>query len=149
MDEPSRGIDVGAKVRRVPHNAPSRGAQGLGILFVTSDLEEVMALSDRIAVMSNGRLTALFDRADATEALDRGRFGGRAMRPATASPFFFQPRWQHDLRPKPLAAFAGGSSGGSVLLTVMKLRTFIALFAVLIVVHDPRARTSCRPPISF
>ena len=42
-------------------------AQGLGILFVTSDLDEVMALSDRIAVMSNGRLTALFDRAEATE----------------------------------------------------------------------------------
>ena len=67
MDEPSRGIDVGAKadvfltMRRL-------AAQGLGIVFVTSDLEEVMALSDRIAVMSNGRLTALMDRADATEA---------------------------------------------------------------------------------
>ena len=67
MDEPSRGIDVGAKadvfltMRRL-------AARGLGIIFVTSDLEEVMALSDRIAVMSNGRLTALFDRADATEA---------------------------------------------------------------------------------
>ena len=32
---------------------------GMGILFVTSDLEEVMALSDRILVMSNGRLTGL------------------------------------------------------------------------------------------
>ena len=67
MDEPSRGIDVGAKadvfltMRRL-------AAQGLGIVFVTSDLEEVMALSDRIAVMSNGRLTALMDRSDATEA---------------------------------------------------------------------------------
>ena len=37
-------------------------------MFVTSDLDEVMALSDRIAVMSKGRLTALFDRAEATEA---------------------------------------------------------------------------------
>ncbi|TJW26688.1 MAG: sugar ABC transporter ATP-binding protein, partial [Mesorhizobium sp.] len=41
---------------------------GLGILFATSDLDEVMALSDRIAVMSNGKLTGMFDRAEATEA---------------------------------------------------------------------------------
>ena len=67
MDEPSRGIDVGAKadvfltMRRL-------AAQGLGIVFVTSDLEEVMNLSDRVAVMSNGRLTALFGPGDATEA---------------------------------------------------------------------------------
>ncbi len=67
LDEPSRGIDVGAKaelfaiMRRL-------AAEGLAILFATSDLDEVMALSDRIAVMSAGRLTALFDRAEATEA---------------------------------------------------------------------------------
>ena len=67
MDEPSRGIDIGAKgdVFRIMR---SLAAQGIGILFVTSDLDEVLALSDRIAVMSQGRLTALFDRADATEA---------------------------------------------------------------------------------
>ena len=67
MDEPSRGIDIGAKgdVFRIMR---SLAAQGIGILFVTSDLDEVLALSDRIAVMSQGRLTALFDRAEATEA---------------------------------------------------------------------------------
>jgi erythritol transport system ATP-binding protein len=67
MDEPSRGIDIGAKgdVFRIMRRL---AAQGIGILFVTSDLEEVLALSDRVAVMSRGRLTALFDRADATEA---------------------------------------------------------------------------------
>ena len=66
MDEPSRGIDVGAKAEifRVMRDLAS---QGLGILFATSDLEEVMALSDRIAVMSNGRLIEIFDRATATE----------------------------------------------------------------------------------
>ena len=66
MDEPSRGIDVGAKAEifRVMRDL---AAQGLGILFATSDLEEVMALSDRIAVMSNGRLVEIFDRATATE----------------------------------------------------------------------------------
>ena len=67
MDEPSRGIDIGAKgdVFRIMR---SLAAQGIGIVFVTSDLDEVMALSDRIAVMSQGRLTALLDRAEATEA---------------------------------------------------------------------------------
>ena len=67
MDEPSRGIDVGAKadVFRTMRKLPR---EGLGILFATSDLDEVMALSDRIAVMSNGKLTGVFDRAEATEA---------------------------------------------------------------------------------
>jgi erythritol transport system ATP-binding protein len=68
MDEPSRGIDVGAKAD-VFRTMRKLAARGLGILFVTSDLEEVMSLSDRIAVMSNGRLTALYDRGEATEAL--------------------------------------------------------------------------------
>jgi erythritol transport system ATP-binding protein len=67
MDEPSRGIDVGAKadvfglMRRL-------AADGMAIVFATSDLEEVLALSDRVAVMAEGRLTALFDRADADGA---------------------------------------------------------------------------------
>lgn len=66
MDEPSRGIDIGAKaeVFRVMRKL---AADGLGIIFVTSDLEEVMSLSDRIIVMSNGRITGEFDRAIATE----------------------------------------------------------------------------------
>jgi len=42
-------------------------AVGLGTIFVTSDLDEVMAHSDRIAVMSNGRITALVDRREASE----------------------------------------------------------------------------------
>jgi erythritol transport system ATP-binding protein len=67
MDEPSRGIDVGAKAE-VFRTMRRLAAQGLGIVFVTSDLDEVMALSDRIAVMSNGRVTALVDRSEATEA---------------------------------------------------------------------------------
>jgi erythritol transport system ATP-binding protein len=67
MDEPTRGIDVGAKAE-VFRTMRRLAAQGLGIIFVTSDLDEVMALSDRIAVMSNGRVTALLDRATATGA---------------------------------------------------------------------------------
>lgn len=66
MDEPSRGIDIGAKaeVFRVMRELAT---EGLGIVFVTSDLEELMALSDRIVVMSNGRVTGRFARSEATE----------------------------------------------------------------------------------
>jgi erythritol transport system ATP-binding protein len=68
MDEPSRGIDVGAKAD-VFRTMRRLAGEGLAILFSTSDLEEVMALSDRIAVMSNGRLVTVIDRADATEEM--------------------------------------------------------------------------------
>ena len=74
MDEPSRGIDVGAKAD-VFRTMRKLSRDGLGILFATSDLDEVMALSDRIAVMSNGKLTGLFDRAEATRGRDRRRVG--------------------------------------------------------------------------
>ena len=67
MDEPSRGIDIGAKAD-VFRLMRKLAAEGLGIVFVTSDLDEALALSDRIAVMSQGKLTALFDRVEATEA---------------------------------------------------------------------------------
>lgn len=66
MDEPSRGIDIGAKAE-VFRTMRELAAKGLGILFVTSDLEEVMSLSDRIIVMSNGRITGEFGKTDATE----------------------------------------------------------------------------------
>lgn len=68
MDEPSRGIDVGAKAD-VFRTMRKLAGEGLAILFSTSDLDEVMALSDRIAVMSSGRLVCVMDRADATEEL--------------------------------------------------------------------------------
>jgi len=66
MDEPSRGIDVGAKAD-VFRTMRRLAGSGLAILFSTSDLEEVMALSDRIAVLSNGKLVAVFDRHGVTE----------------------------------------------------------------------------------
>jgi erythritol transport system ATP-binding protein len=66
MDEPSRGIDVGAKAD-VFRTMRRLASEGLAILFSTSDLEEVMALSDRIAVMSNGRMVTILDRDAATE----------------------------------------------------------------------------------
>lgn len=59
MDEPSRGIDIGAKAE-IFRTMRRLAGDGLGILFVTSDLDEVLALSDRILVMANGRLTGSF-----------------------------------------------------------------------------------------
>ncbi|MES2665697.1 MAG: sugar ABC transporter ATP-binding protein [Pseudomonadota bacterium] len=60
MDEPSRGIDIGAKAE-VFRTMRRLAADGLGIIFVTSDLDEVLALSDRILVMAQGRVTGVFD----------------------------------------------------------------------------------------
>jgi len=66
MDEPTRGIDVGAKgdVFVIMNKLASRG---LGIIFVTSELKEIMAVSDRIMVMSNGKITGEYRREEATE----------------------------------------------------------------------------------
>jgi erythritol transport system ATP-binding protein len=66
LDEPSRGIDIGAKAE-VFRTMRKLADDGLAVLFSTSDLMEVMAVPDRILVMSNGKLTGNFKRADATE----------------------------------------------------------------------------------
>ncbi len=65
MDEPTRGIDVGAKAEI--HALMGRLAQqGLAILMISSELPEVLGMSDRVLVMHGGRLVATIDRADAT-----------------------------------------------------------------------------------
>jgi erythritol transport system ATP-binding protein len=66
LDEPSRGIDIGAKAE-VFRTMRKLADDGLAVLFSTSDLMEVMAVPDRILVMSNGKLTGNFKRAEATE----------------------------------------------------------------------------------
>ena len=66
LDEPTRGIDIGAKVE-VHRIIGELAAAGLGIVLISSDLPEVLAMSDRILVLHEGRLTAEIARADATE----------------------------------------------------------------------------------
>ncbi|HEX2909228.1 MAG TPA: sugar ABC transporter ATP-binding protein [Chloroflexia bacterium] len=66
MDEPTRGIDVGAKAE-IFELMSNFAAQGLGVLFVSSDLMEVLAMGDRILVMSNGKITGEFKRGQASE----------------------------------------------------------------------------------
>ncbi len=67
MDEPTRGIDVNSKSEIfVIMNDLARG--GIGILFASSELKEITALSDRVLVMARGRLTGDFRRGAYTEA---------------------------------------------------------------------------------
>ncbi|GGF44912.1 sugar ABC transporter ATP-binding protein [Aliidongia dinghuensis] len=66
LDEPSRGIDVGARAE-VFRTVRRLARDGLGVVFATSDLKEVMAMADRILVMADGRVTGDFPRATVTE----------------------------------------------------------------------------------
>jgi rhamnose transport system ATP-binding protein len=66
LDEPTRGIDVGAKAE-VHHTINDLAAQGLGIILISSDMPEILAMSDRILVMREGRPMSIFDHAGATQ----------------------------------------------------------------------------------
>ncbi len=78
LDEPTRGIDVGAKAE-VHNIINTLAAQGLGILLISSDLPEVLAMSDRIVVMREGRQMATFSRAEATQENVIGAAMGQAV----------------------------------------------------------------------
>ncbi|MEU7736677.1 ATP-binding cassette domain-containing protein, partial [Streptomyces griseus] len=66
LDEPTRGVDIGAKAE-IYAQLTALADKGLAILCSSSDLPELLTLTDRIAVMSEGRLVAVVDSADATE----------------------------------------------------------------------------------
>jgi rhamnose transport system ATP-binding protein len=65
LDEPTRGIDVGAKAEIHRLMSELAGA-GVAILMISSELPEVLGMSDRVLVMREGRFVAEFDRAHAT-----------------------------------------------------------------------------------
>jgi rhamnose transport system ATP-binding protein len=66
LDEPTRGIDVGTKA--AVHALMSKlASEGLAILMISSELPEVLGMSDRILVMREGRMTAELTRAEATQ----------------------------------------------------------------------------------
>jgi ribose transport system ATP-binding protein len=66
LDEPTRGIDVGAKAE--VHALMSQLAQaGMGIIMISSELPEILAMSDRILVMHEGRVASILDRSEATQ----------------------------------------------------------------------------------
>jgi ABC-type sugar transport system ATPase subunit len=66
VDEPTRGIDVGAKAE-IFALIDQLAAEGLAVIMMTSEMPELLGLSDRIAVMAEGRLTAIMNRDDATQ----------------------------------------------------------------------------------
>jgi len=67
LDEPTRGIDVGTKAA-VHQLMSTLAAQGFAILMISSELPEILGMSDRIVVMREGRVTGHFTRAEANQA---------------------------------------------------------------------------------
>ena len=66
LDEPTRGIDIGTKAevhRIISHLA----AQGVAILMISSELPEILGMSDRVLVMHEGRISGEFDRSEADQ----------------------------------------------------------------------------------
>ncbi|HEU0040671.1 MAG TPA: sugar ABC transporter ATP-binding protein [Verrucomicrobiae bacterium] len=66
LDEPTRGIDVGAKAE-IYRIMRALAEQGAVILMISSDMEEVLHVSDRVAVMHEGEIAGVLERADCTE----------------------------------------------------------------------------------
>jgi ribose transport system ATP-binding protein len=66
LDEPTRGIDVGAKAE-IYRLMRTLAGQGTVILMISSDMEEILNVSDRIAVMHEGEITGVLERADCNE----------------------------------------------------------------------------------
>ena len=66
LDEPTKGIDVGAKSEIYAMICEAAG-QGIAVLLISSEMPEVIGLSDRIYVLKDGRITAELSRAQATE----------------------------------------------------------------------------------
>lgn len=66
LDEPTRGIDVGSK-SEIYQIMADLAAQGVGILMISSELPEVLGMSDRIMVMREGRIVKQLSRAEASE----------------------------------------------------------------------------------
>jgi rhamnose transport system ATP-binding protein len=66
LDEPTRGIDVGTKA--AVHALMSRlASEGMAILMISSELPEILGMSDRVIVMREGHMTGHFSRAEATQ----------------------------------------------------------------------------------
>lgn len=66
LDEPTHGIDIGSKAQ-VHQLVLTLAARGIAILLISSDLPEILRLSDRVLVVASGRVAATFDRLEMTE----------------------------------------------------------------------------------
>ena len=68
LDEPTKGIDVGAK-SEIYRMIQEIAAQGVAVIIVSSELPEVIGLSDRIYIMRNGKIAGEVGRKEAEEEL--------------------------------------------------------------------------------
>ena len=66
MDDPTRGVDVGAKYE-IYKLMNELAEKGISIIMISSDLEEVLGMSDRVMVMCQGRSNGMLDIAEATQ----------------------------------------------------------------------------------
>ncbi len=66
LDEPTRGVDVGAK-KEIYDLINEFKSQGMSIIIISSEMPEILGLSDRIIVMHEQKITGIFDREDATQ----------------------------------------------------------------------------------
>jgi len=86
LDEPTRGVDVGSKAE-VHAIIGQLAAEGIGIIVISSDLPEVLVLSDRVLVMREGRQMAILDRGEANEeTVMTAAMGQRAVEPSVGRP---------------------------------------------------------------
>jgi len=65
LDEPTKGIDIGSKAA-VHGFMAELVAQGLSVIMVSSELPEILGMSDRVVVMREGRIASLFEGKDAS-----------------------------------------------------------------------------------
>lgn len=68
LDEPTRGIDVGAKME-IYQIIDELSKQGMSVIMISSELPEVLSMSDRVLVMSQGKVTGILDNKDLTQEL--------------------------------------------------------------------------------
>ncbi|MBC8060724.1 MAG: sugar ABC transporter ATP-binding protein [Clostridiaceae bacterium] len=66
LDEPTKGVDVGAKAA-IYEMMGELASQGYAIIMISSEMPEMLGMSDRIVVMRDGRITKIFDRKDASQ----------------------------------------------------------------------------------
>ena len=84
LDEPTRGIDVGAK-QEIYQLMEKLAKEGLAVLFVSSEMEEIMGMSDRTIVMHEGRITGELQRSELSEESIMQLATGNANKVATVT----------------------------------------------------------------
>ncbi|MEI6157716.1 MAG: ATP-binding cassette domain-containing protein, partial [Atribacterota bacterium] len=87
LDEPTRGIDVASK-SEIHHMIARLADQGIAIIIISSELPEILKLTDRVIVMHEGRITGIFtDSGITSENLIRAATGERMLKTETAVPW--------------------------------------------------------------